>query len=306
MQSKHYKHMKKLFLALVALCTLMLFVPSCGEPNNPPVVNPGDTIPENPGDTVPGDTIPEEPTVPDSIVFTIFDTRFVMIKVEGGTFMMGAPDSDQHAGDNEKPAHSVTLSSYYIGQTEVTQQLWEEVMDTYPAENVGVNFPVESVSWNDCQGFINRLNQFAADQLNGMHFRLPTEAEWEYAARGGNQSQGYLYSGSNNVDEVAWYTGNSNGSIHNVKQKLPNELGLYDMTGNVWEWCFDYFEWEYYSVSPSVNPQGPSEGRAHAIRGGSCNCTIGVPYYDARCTYRYGQYSDFVSSTIGLRIVLSE
>ena len=196
-----------------------------------------------------------------------------MVYVEGGTFTMG--DTGEQGGDvfsDEKPAHSVTLSSYHIGQTEVTQELWEAVMGSNPSEFKGSNRPVECVSWDDCQEFISRLNA-----KTGKRFRLPTEAEWEYAARGGSRSRGYKYSGSDNIYDVAWFTQNScdKGSsspdygTHAVGTKLPNELGLYDMTGNVWEWCSDWYG--TYSSSAQSNPTGPSSGSYRVHRGGSWN-----------------------------------
>ena len=146
---------------------------------------------------------------------------------------MGAtPEQGSDAWDNEKPSHYVTLSSYYIGETEVTAELWQAVMGINPSNFSGSLRPVECVSWNECQEFVTRLSS-----LTGENFRLPTEAEWEFAARGGKKSQGYKYSGSNTIGDVAWYSDNSNSETHNVAQKLPNELGLYDMSGNVWEWC---------------------------------------------------------------------
>ena len=207
-----------------------------------------------------------------SVVFsnriTVNGVSFTMIKVEGGTFQMGATsEQGGDAYDNEYPVHSVTLSDYYVGETEVTQELWEAVMGSNPSHFGGnPQRPVELVSWNDCQEFITQLNQ-----LTGKNFRLPTEAEWEYAARGGNNSQGYKYSGSNTIGNVAWYYGNSNFQTHNVKTKSPNELGIYDMSGNVLEWCQDWFDSNYYSNSPQTNPTGPSSGSARVYRGGSCN-----------------------------------
>ncbi|MDD5961519.1 MAG: SUMF1/EgtB/PvdO family nonheme iron enzyme [Bacteroidales bacterium] len=202
--------------------------------------------------------------------------EFNMVKVEGGTFSMGATsEQGSDAGDYEYPVHSVTLSDYYIGETEVTQELWEAVMGSNPSEFIGDNQrPVESVSWDACQEFIKELNQ-----LTGKEFRLPTEAEWEYAARGGKYSKDYVYkySGSNNADEVAWYCRNSgdkylsgkwndddesiiennNCKTHLVKTKKANKLGLYDMSGNVYEWC---------------NYPIPSKGKVRVLRGGSWNC----------------------------------
>ncbi len=192
--------------------------------------------------------------------YTVKGVSFKMVGVEGGTFQMGS-NSDSY---DEKPRHQVKLNSFSIGQTEVTQELWEAVMGSNPSSFKGPKLPVEYVNWNDCQTFITKLNQ-----LTGQQFRLPTEAEWEYAARGGNQSKGYTYSGSNNIDEVAWYDDNSGSNPHEVATKAPNELGLYDMSGNVWEWCQDWYGSDYYSSSPINNPTGPSSGSHRVIRGGS-------------------------------------
>ena len=196
--------------------------------------------------------------------FTINGVKFKMIKVEGGTFSMGATsEQEDDAFGCEKPVHSVTLSDYYIGETEVTQELWEAVMGSNPSRFKGNDQrPVESVSWKDCQKFLKKLNR-----LTGKKFRLPTEAEWEYAARGGKYSRGYKYSGSNNSDEVAWYGNNSGSKTHSVKTKKANELGLYDMSGNVWEWCNDWYG--RYHINSQTNPIGPSKGDRRVLRGGS-------------------------------------
>ena len=160
-----------------------------------------------------------------------------MVYVSGGTFTMGATcEQGCENVSGEKPTHSVTLSSFYLCKYEVTQALWIAVMGENPSNHKGDNLPVEQVSWNDCQNFITRLNS-----LTDRKFRLPTEAEWEYAARGGNRSHGYKYSGSNNLSEVAWYGGNGGYNTHPVGLKGPNELGLYDMSGNVYEWCSDWY-----------------------------------------------------------------
>ena len=203
-------------------------------------------------------------------IMTLNGIIFKMIAVEGGTFKMGAQSSDSggdnydsDAEDDESPVHDVTLSSYYIGETEVTQELWEAVMGSNPSHSRGSQKPVENVSWNECQEFITKLNE-----LTGKNFRLPTEAEWEYAARGGNKSKGYKYSGSNTIGNVAWYTENSGTKTHDVKTKQANELGIYDMSGNVWEYCQDWYG--SYSSGSQTNPTGPSSGSYRVLRGGGC------------------------------------
>lgn len=168
-----------------------------------------------------------------------------MVRVEAGTFMMGASKEIKIANSDGKPAHLVTLTrDYYIGKYEVTQALWKAVMGSNPSKFKSEKRPVETVSWDDCQDFIIKLNQ-----MTGRTFRLPTEAEWEYAARGGKQSKDYLYSGSNNPSDVAWY---SEKYTHPVGNKLPNELGIYDMSGNVWEWVQDNYS--KYNKLPTINP----------------------------------------------------
>ena len=177
---------------------------------------------------------------------------------------MGSEDGEC----DEKPVHDVTVSDYYIGETEVTQALWEAVMGSNPSYFKGKDNPVESVSYNDCVDFIKELNIMLQDELpQGRKFRLPTEAEWEYAARGGNKTQECKFSGSNSISKIAWYDGNSNNRTHPVKEKQANELGLYDMSGNVWEWCYDWYG--DYSPSSQTNPKGPSTGSFRVLRGGS-------------------------------------
>lgn len=235
-------------------------------------------------------------TLPKSLqTFTVNGVSFRMIRVEGGTFQMGATSEQDSYADDEKPVHSVTLSSYYIGQTEVTQALWQAVMGSNPSRFSGSNLPVEKVSWEDCQTFITRLNQ-----LTGQKFRLPTEAEWEYAARGGKNSKGYKYSGSNTLGDVAWYTDNSGSKTHPVATKQANELGLYDMSGNIWEWCQD---WKgSYSSSSQTNPTGPSSGFDRVNRGGGWN--DGARY--CRASYRSNNAPSFRFFSLGLRLALSE
>ncbi|MCR5820686.1 MAG: formylglycine-generating enzyme family protein [Bacteroidaceae bacterium] len=185
-----------------------------------------------------------------------------MVFVEGGTFTMGAAKNQlKDAESDEKHPHQVTLSDYYICKYEVTQELWMLVMETNPSHFKGAHKPVENITWDDAQVFIKKLNE-----LTGLQFRMPTEAEWEYAARGGKLSKGYKYAGSNSINEVAWYNGNSGNSTHDVGEKAPNELGLFDMSGNVYEWCQD---WKApYPSAAQTNPVGAEEGTNRVNRGG--------------------------------------
>ena len=219
-----------------------------------------------------------------------------MVKVEAGTFMMGATSEMQNPFDDEKPVHQVILTNnYYMGKYEVTQALWQEVMGSNPSYFKGDDLPVEQVSWDDCQEFIGKLNS-----MTGRKFRLPTEAEWEYAARGGKKSRGYQFSGSSNISDVAWYTDNSGSKTHPVGMKQSNELGLYDMTGNVWEWCQDWYG--SYVSSSQTNPTGDVSGPRRVGRGGSW-------YYNARfcrSSFRYRDDPDRRIYFLGLRLVLSE
>ena len=217
-----------------------------------------------------------------------------MVYVEGGTFTMGATaEQRSDAESDESPTHRVKLSSYYIGETEVTQALWQAVMGNNPSHFKGDNLPVECVRWDGCQDFITELNA-----LTGRTFRLPTEAEWEYAARGGQKSRHFKYSGGNNIDRVAWYGGNSGIKTHPVGVLRPNELGLYDMSGNVWEWCQDWYG--DYSSSAQTNPTGPEEGDYRVIRGGSYDCNA----RGCRVSYRYDGSPDDRDYRIGFRLVL--
>ena len=224
---------------------------------------------------------------------TVNGVTFNMMYVDGGIFTMGATDGQGVEYSDELPTHSVTLSSYYIGQMEVTQALWRAVMENNPSEHPGDNLPVEKVSWDSVQIFLTKLNA-----LTGRTFRLPTEAEWEYAARGGSQSQGYKYSGGNTIRDVAWYNGYSGYQTHSVGTKAPNELGLYDMSGNVSEWCLDWFG--EYSSSAQTNPTGPTSGSRRVCRGGSYNSDA----WQCRVSYRSSFEAVFGRNDIGFRLVL--
>jgi len=247
--------------------------------------------------------------------FVVNSIPFKMILVEGGTFTMGLEgDFSQMYGGTyiqayEQPAHQVQLSSYYIGETEVTQELWLTVMGTNPSNFTAANGnydnltrPVESVSWDDCQEFIAKLNE-----MTGLNFRLPTDAEWEFAAKGGTKSLGYKYSGSNTLDDVAW-CGSNNGSGGSfdfgpkaVATKAPNELGIYDMSGNVNEWCQDWFaKYGYYA---QVDPTGPESGTKKVWRGGAWKNSGEVNDY--RVTFRRAYSPSTKTNCTGLRLALS-
>jgi formylglycine-generating enzyme required for sulfatase activity len=220
-----------------------------------------------------------------------------MVRVEGGTFTMGC--TSEQGGDcygYEKPAHQVTVSGFQMGKYEVTQAQWRAVMGSNPSHFSGCDdCPVENVSWNDAQAYISKLNQ-----QTGKKYRLPTEAEWEYAARGGNKSKGYKYAGGTDIGSVAWYSSNSSSKTHAVGQKQANELGIYDMSGNVWEWCEDWHG--DYSSSPQTNPKGPQSGSNRVLRGGSWDdlaefCRVSDRSYD-------GIYPDYRDYRSGFRLVL--
>ena len=222
------------------------------------------------------------------------DYGIEMVFVEGGTFQMGATsEQGSDADGDEKPVHSVTVSDFYIGKYEVTQAQWKAVMGNNPSYFKGDNLPVENVSWNDVQEFIKKLNQ-----LTGKRYRLPTEAEREYAARGGMKRKGYKYAGSNNIGGVAWYANNSSSQTHPVGQKQPNELGLFDMSGNVWEWCQDNYG--NYNSSSQTNPTGPAGGPLRVLRGGGWFHCAGY----CRVSDRHGNYPFYRGSDSGFRLVL--
>ena len=231
-----------------------------------------------------------------SHIFIAHNVMIEMVRVEGGTFTMGATaEQASDAFSDELPTHKVTLSPFLIGKYEVSQTLWLAVMGENPSVNTGINLPVDNVTWNECQTFITKL-----DELTGKNFRLLTEAEWEYAARGGNKSKGYKYSGSNNLGDVAWYIDNSNNTSHAMGTKAPNELGIYDMTGNVMEWVSD---WKgSYSSGAQTNPTGPDSGTYRVNRGGS----YGNVERLSRITNRNSIDPNMSSKTMGLRLCLPE
>ena len=248
-------------------------------------------------------TWPWDPEEPVTETFTVNGVSFTMILVEDGTFKMGATaEQGSSVNNDEKPTHEVALSDYRIGETEVTQALWQAVMLNNPSHCAGdLNRPVEEVSWNDCQMFLTKLNK-----ITGKQFRLPTEAEWEYAARGGNKSQGYKYAGSSRLGDVAWYyysiPSQTNGTTgfcsQPVATKTPNELGLYDMSGNVCEWCQDWYG--TYSSSAQTNPMGPTTGSSRVFRGGGW-------YYapeSCRVSYRNKREPSYSTDALGLRLAL--
>lgn len=235
----------------------------------------------------------------DRIILNIINN---MVYVEGGSFMMGATSEQKEITrylDRSIPVHQVTLSSYSIGRYEVTQEEWEAVMGERLYSYKDGRRPVNPVSWDMCQEFIRKLNAYT-----GMSFRLPTEAEWEYAARGGAYSRGYRFSGSNSIDEVAWHRGNAEFTNEGeyVGMKKPNELGIYDMTGNVEEWCQDWYG--KYNNSNQVNPMGPSSGDRKVIRGESVSASGGT--YDSNWNYftaaRSGSKPDWNIGELGFRL----
>lgn len=244
------------------------------------------------------------------VTCTVNGVSFEMVKVEGGTFTMGATSEQGIDAESDETTHLVTLSDYYIGKYEVTQELWEAVMGTtvrqqrdkantsWSMRGEGNQYPMYYISWDECQTFIIKLNNLLSSQLGGKYFALPTEAQWEFAARGGKKSLGYKYAGSNTIDNVAWYTDNSDSRTHEVGTKSPNELGLYDMSGNVYEWCLDWYD--SYSSSSQTNPTGASSGSGRVNRGGS----RGSSAKNCRVSYRDSDAPSICGSGLGFRVVL--
>lgn len=250
-------------------------------------------------------TLPTHAQDPVCRVFHVNDIPLRMVFVKGGDMQLGCTaERDDSCKSREIPNHTVSLPDFYMGETEVTQALWMAVMgrDNNPSYWKGNWLPVERVSWAECQRFINRLNKFlSADLPQGYRFALPTEAQWEYAARGGLKSAGTSYSGGNDLKQVAWFYSNSNERTHDVRIKTANELGLFDMSGNVWEWCQDWFDENYYAENKDWNnPLNDQETAYRVQRGGSWN--YAAPYQ--RCANRdrgsiYSRYED-----CGFRVAL--
>jgi len=223
---------------------------------------------------------------------TVINPEPELVLVESGSFTMGCTDGDCNEESNELPIHQVTLSSYKIAKYTVTQQQWEAVMGNNPSYHKGADLPVERVSWPNVQQFIQKLNT-----LTGKNYRLPTEAEWEYAARGGNKSKGYKYSGSNDINAVAWYSGNSGNKTHPVGTKTPNELDIYDMSGNVFEWCGDWYG--AYTASAQTNPPGPNSGTRRITRGGDFSVSTSF----CRVSSRWSTSPSDYFPALGFRLV---
>ncbi|MCK9613578.1 MAG: formylglycine-generating enzyme family protein [Bacteroidales bacterium] len=228
-----------------------------------------------------------------------FEFPYEMVYVKGGSFMMGCiPDKDPDCYSVEKPLHKVKLNSFYMGKTEVLQQQWKSVMGYNNSYYSSCDScPVDNVSWIEIQYFIKKL-----DSLTGKKFRLPTEAEWEYAARGGASSGGYIFSGSDERKEVGWYYLNSGDSTHCPCSLKANELGICDMSGNLWEWCSDWHDGAYYSYSPKKNPQGPVNGTEKIVRGGSWMSGYG----SIRCSARAWYLPVYHNANIGFRLCMSK
>jgi formylglycine-generating enzyme required for sulfatase activity len=247
-----------------------------------------------------------------NLSFTVKNITFEMIYVEGGTFEMGCSSEQSNCFGDEKPVHIVELSDFYIGKLQVTQQLWYAVMgrslrmqcylvNTKSLNGEGNEYPMYFVNYSECEEFCNTLNQLFAKQLpKGYSFCLPTEAQWEFAARGGNKSQSYLYSGNSNIDETGWYELNSNAKAHIVGMKEKNELGIYDMSGNVMEWCRDWYFDFYYENSPLENPKGPDKGKGRVLRGGGWNSK---PHH-CRVSFRHCTSPSNRSNDVGFRLAL--
>ena len=266
-----------------------------------------DNYPQDDSELLPSMTAiyptPQEPDIPqgneETLTFTVDGVTFKMKLVEAGTFQMGSTEYSR-----EQPIHSVTISKdYYLGETEVTQALWKAVTGYSPTSGgsswsstygLGDNYPAYYISYEDVQSFITKLNS-----LTGERFRMPTEAEWEYAARGGKKSKGCTYSGSNTIGNVAWYSDNSSSMTHTVKTKAANELGIYDMSGNVCEWCSDWYD--TYSSSAQTDPTGPTTDKRYRVDRGGC---WGTNAASCRCAFRFYCPPSYRDYYLGVRLAL--
>jgi formylglycine-generating enzyme required for sulfatase activity len=249
-----------------------------------------------------------------NLTFTAKNINFEMVFVEGGTFTMGCTSEQNFCFGDEKAVHTVELKDYYIGKYQVTQKIWHEVMgrsirlqlymiNGKTLNGEGNDFPVYYVNYAECEEFCSQLNKLFSKQLpKGYKFCLPTEAQWEYAARGGNQSRSYCYSGSTNIDEIGWYADNSGSTTHKIGMRKPNELGIFDMSGNVFEWCRDWYNDLYYFNSPSINPTGPDTGRGRVLRGGSWICKLEY----CRVSFRHCTSPSNRSFDVGVRLALAQ
>ena len=249
-----------------------------------------------------------------NLIFTVKDVTFEMVFVDSGTFLMGCSGERKDCYNNEMPAHKVTLSNfYYIGKYEVTQKLWHAVMgitiqqqhklvSAISVFGEGGDLPMYYINYNDCIEFCAKLNKLFSNQLpKGYKFRIPTEAQWEYAARGGKKGNGYKYSGSDSINEVAWYSDNSGNKTHEVGTKTANELGIYDMSGNIGEWCLDGFN-DYLNIpATATNPKYPSTDLVYVFRGGS----FSHDKASSRVYYRRSAGGNTRYGNIGLRLCLS-
>ena len=274
--------MKKIFKTVFLFATMGLFFSAC---------------------SVVEEVVIQNETVAETYeTFTVDSVSFNMVFVKGGTFTMGATgEQSSEARENEKPSHQVTLSDFYIGETEVTQELYQTITGKNYSTFKGKKYPATNLRYKDVQAFIEKLNQ-----KTGQNFRLPTEAEWEYAARGGNKSKGYKYSGSDDLYEVAWCEGIAGKKAHAVKTKKANELGIYDMSGNVFEWCSDWFG--NYSPDSQTNPQGPAKGFERVMRGGYYSYLSAYEnmFIDYRVSARYKNCQSCEHGFLGFRLVLTK
>jgi formylglycine-generating enzyme required for sulfatase activity len=247
-----------------------------------------------------------------NLTFTAKGITFEMIFVEGGAFQMGCTTEQDYCFGDERPVHTVELSDFYLAEFEVSQKFWKAIMGNsirmqlYLIKGKSLNgegddFPIYYVNYVECEEFCSKLNQLLSKQLpKGYIFIFFTDAQWEYAARGGKKSQGYIYSGSSTIDEISWYADNSDRKTHKTGMKAPNELGIFDMCGNVQEWCKDWYFDFYYDSSPNVNPKGPKNGKGRVLRGGGWNSIS----QHCRVSFRHCTSPSNRSYDVGFRLAL--